>query len=284
MKIVCVDCLKCGGRIELKSPRGRRPLFCEDCSAGGTCSVEGCAGVVCARGYCRRHYNLWHKHGTATPPEAECMDCGAGLGRPQGRSRYRCPACREAYRRTYDAERSRRLTGEGARRKERVPRDCYVCGEKTPPTSHERRKCTRCLRDSHSRPCSEPDCERPVRARGVCSMHYKRLMRASGAWEPEPWSDRRRNNYHARRALKAGSSSGEPFANSDVFERDGWVCGLCSEPVSPDVAYPDPLSASLDHVVPLSLGGAHSLENVQLAHLSCNVRKGARVVEVGVSA
>lgn len=275
MKIVCIDCLKCGGRIKLESSRGRRPLFCEDCKAGGVCSIEGCAGAVSARGYCKRHYNIWHVHGTATPPEAACMDCGAGLGRPEGRP-GRCPSCREVYRRKWAAERNRRLTETGARRKEKVARDCYVCGEKTPPSSHERRKCTKCLRDSQNRQCSEPACDRPVRARGVCSMHYKRQARADGRIAPEPWNDRRRNSYHARRALKAGASAGEPFSNIDVFNRDGWVCGICSEPVSVEAVYPDPLSASLDHVVPLSLGGAHSLENVQLAHLSCNVRKGAR--------
>jgi 5-methylcytosine-specific restriction endonuclease McrA len=30
------------------------------------------------------------------------------------------------------------------------------------------------------------------------------------------------------------------------------------------------MSASLDHIVPVSLGGAHVPGNVQLAHLICN--------------
>lgn len=41
------------------------------------------------------------------------------------------------------------------------------------------------------------------------------------------------------------------------------------------------MSVSLDHVVPLSQGGAHDPANVQLAHLTCNVRKGAQLVERG---
>lgn len=36
------------------------------------------------------------------------------------------------------------------------------------------------------------------------------------------------------------------------------------------------MSASLDHVVPLSLGGAHTPENTQASHLICNGRKGNR--------
>ncbi|WP_423797180.1 HNH endonuclease [Mycobacteroides abscessus] len=36
------------------------------------------------------------------------------------------------------------------------------------------------------------------------------------------------------------------------------------------------MSASLDHVVPMSLGGDHLSTNVQCAHLKCNMDKGAR--------
>ena len=34
---------------------------------------------------------------------------------------------------------------------------------------------------------------------------------------------------------------------------------------------------TIDHVVPLVLGGKHSWTNVKLAHLSCNSAKGASV-------
>lgn len=69
----------------------------------------------------------------------------------------------------------------------------------------------------------------------------------------------------------------ETIQSLNVYERDGWICGLCGLPVDDYLTYPDPRSASLDHVTPLSLGGSHMLENVQLAHLGCNVQKGARV-------
>ena len=61
-----------------------------------------------------------------------------------------------------------------------------------------------------------------------------------------------------------------------VYERDGWTCQLCSEPV--DVGA-DPLSdwyPSLDHVVPRSRGGSDEFENLQCAHRICNSKKGAR--------
>jgi 5-methylcytosine-specific restriction endonuclease McrA len=58
-----------------------------------------------------------------------------------------------------------------------------------------------------------------------------------------------------------------------VFERDGWICGICGKKVNPRLKYPDPRSASLDHIVPLNKGGDHVWSNVQLAHFGCNSGK-----------
>ena len=81
----------------------------------------------------------------------------------------------------------------------------------------------------------------------------------------------------ARRRMRVAEATVEKFDPRDVFERDGWVCQLCQERVDPELAYPDPLSKSLDHIVPISKGGAHSFANGQLAHLRCNVVKRDRV-------
>lgn len=80
---------------------------------------------------------------------------------------------------------------------------------------------------------------------------------------------------HARRVRLEGATV-ERFDPIEVFERDGWHCRLCGGPVDRELRWPDPASASLDHVVPLVAGGAHSRENTQLAHWLCNVQKGAR--------
>ncbi|MEC4611819.1 HNH endonuclease [Tsukamurella tyrosinosolvens] len=83
----------------------------------------------------------------------------------------------------------------------------------------------------------------------------------------------RKKNRDVRRRLQDGL----PFENIEwetVFERDGWVCQLCGDSVDPDLKFPHRMSASLDHIVPLSKGGEHSIGNVQLAHFSCNSQKG----------
>jgi 5-methylcytosine-specific restriction endonuclease McrA len=84
---------------------------------------------------------------------------------------------------------------------------------------------------------------------------------------------------HARR-IRLEEATVERFDPVEVFERDGWICRLCGRPVDPSLRWPDPAAASLDHVVPLIAGGGHSRANSQLAHWLCNVKKGARGVEL----
>jgi len=108
-------------------------------------------------------------------------------------------------------------------------------------------------------------------------MHWRRLARREGR-EPLPvWNDRRRANWQKRSALKKGAALAESFHHVDIFERDGWMCGICSSPVDRSLEWPDPLSKSIDHIVPLAKGGPHTPENTQCAHLACNVRKGDRI-------
>lgn len=130
--------------------------------------------------------------------------------------------------------------------------------------------------DSRTRLCDEAWCERPVRARGVCNAHYKRILRAEGKLV-SVWNDRRRNNDQTRRARVAGASTGEPVLLSDIIARDGLNCSICGEPVDLTVLWPDPLSKSIDHVVPIARGGIHDPTNCALAHLGCNIAKGDRV-------
>ncbi len=74
----------------------------------------------------------------------------------------------------------------------------------------------------------------------------------------------------------------EPVNRQQVFSRDGWVCQLCGKPVDPELLWPALLSKSLDHRIPMAKGGPHTEGNCQLAHLICNVRKGAALLAQGV--
>lgn len=212
-------------------------------------------------------------------PDEGCATCGGSLPpkRATGpRSIYCSKACssRASYRRRRDAG-----TLSRPPRTPPAPRVCVFCGSAF--ESVRIRDCcsTSCqsrLRDSTTmRRCSELDCEEPYRAKGLCAKHWRRKARAEGRESPDPWSDRRKSNWKKRQALKMGSEV-EGFRYVEVFERDGWECGICFGSVDPELAWPDPMSASLDHIKPLSKGGAHAPDNAQCAHLVCNIRKGNR--------
>ena len=52
------------------------------------------------------------------------------------------------------------------------------------------------------------------------------------------------------------------------------VCGICGKPVDFSLRYPHPLSPCIDHIVPIAKGGHPSdLDNLQLAHWTCNRQK-----------
>lgn len=58
------------------------------------------------------------------------------------------------------------------------------------------------------------------------------------------------------------------------------VCGICGKPVDFSLKYPHPLSACVDHIIPVAKGGHPSdLENLQLAHWTCNRQKSDKLIE-----
>ncbi|MFF0736896.1 HNH endonuclease [Streptomyces chartreusis] len=147
--------------------------------------------------------------------------------------------------------------------------------------------------------CGEPECKRANNAERARAWHrnyteatgkrygteryreqsieyYKQRRERLGHWrqlypEAAALADAR------RRMLIQQADQGERFAPKDVYDRDDWTCGLCQLPVDPGLPWPHPMSASVDHILPLPQGGSHTLANVQCAHLSCNSRKSDRV-------
>jgi 5-methylcytosine-specific restriction endonuclease McrA len=89
-------------------------------------------------------------------------------------------------------------------------------------------------------------------------------------------AERYRAKCRRRRTLKLGGLI-EKYTLAEIAERDGRQCGLCRQPVDMTVRNPDPWAPTIDHIVPVSLGGADVRANVWLAHRVCNLRKGNRV-------
>jgi 5-methylcytosine-specific restriction endonuclease McrA len=57
------------------------------------------------------------------------------------------------------------------------------------------------------------------------------------------------------------------------------ICGICGKPVDMSLMYPHPLSACIDHIVPVAKGGHPSdINNLQLAHWACNRAKSDKML------
>jgi|SaaInl8_150m_RNA_FD_contig_41_471851_length_1848_multi_8_in_0_out_0_3 5-methylcytosine-specific restriction endonuclease McrA len=85
----------------------------------------------------------------------------------------------------------------------------------------------------------------------------------------------RRKRAHKRRVLKYGGVY-ELFDPKNVFERDQYTCQLCKQKTKPDLKnHHDSLYPNLDHIIPLSKGGSHTMTNTQCLCHQCNMEKGS---------
>lgn len=149
----------------------------------------------------------------------------------------------------YVAERRRDVNGPGCIA-------CPGCGKATRGSI-----CRQCRRNAV---CSVEGCHETSRSRGMCERHYSGIR-------------------NRRRRARLASVPYLPYSLADISVRDGFSCGLCGAPVDMSLRFPDSGSPSVDHVTPLSRGGADAPSNVQLAHLGCNSSKGARIHDDGPS-
>jgi Protein of unknown function (DUF1376)/HNH endonuclease len=87
----------------------------------------------------------------------------------------------------------------------------------------------------------------------------------------DSWWD---NKTAAQRALGIGMADYRPAIPTDiryaVVARDGFVCTYCGNESGP---------FDLDHKIPWSRGGEHSIDNLVVACASCNRSKGALTAE-----
>ena len=99
----------------------------------------------------------------------------------------------------------------------------------------------------------------------------RRLLHVRRSQKRNPDSHRRstRNDIIRRKRLLAGAPF-EPISYDEVYQAFEGRCGICKESLPR-------AKMTLDHIIPLSKGGAHTRANVQPAHRACNSRKGARL-------
>ena len=152
---------------------------------------------------------------------------------------------------------------------------CEVCGGEVRRSAagHPRKYCSRSCSNKavrvravkEGRICSVDGCGRAASSKGLCGSHYAIEW---GRLNP----DKRSAKAHRYRARKLAAFV-EDVGRIGVMERDGWVCHICGESIGKELEFPHRLYGTLDHVVPLSKGGLHCLDNVKAAHWICNSLK-----------
>lgn len=262
-------CLFCNVVLQKTNRRGPWPKFCPAHKDGKRPHLSADALSEIARRNASRKWDLpgareraaeAARRGAATRwrnKTTRSCKCGHVVPFYEGRHRIRCDACKTVACRWKGCD-------------ERIHCRKAWCDA-------HRLQMREIRRDRPGSVCAEAECSRPVRARSVCNMHYKRILQAEGRVASRPRSDKKRDSDQRRRARMAGAPTGGSVFLADILERDGTLCRLCGEPVDMTLVYPNPFSKSVDHVIPLSRGGAHDPSNCQLAHLRCNIQKGAKV-------
>ncbi|MFF4892929.1 HNH endonuclease [Micromonospora chersina] len=263
--------------------RGAAPKRCKPCA-----KARKLAGV-----------RDWYARNRQVSLDCVCADCSRSFSRRSlnGPLPKRCPTCTRARRNAIHAERQRSASRLRYEQHGRWS-SCLDCGRLvlSARKGPRRKRCNECLaayvqeyraaRAAVTRECIDcADCGswvalvRKGQSRRRCDpCSNKRRDAMAARWEAAHHDYRTakwRRQKHRRRAKLRGADS-ERFNDRDIFVRDRWICQICGYKINPATKYPHPRSASLDHIVPLSEGGAHSRANTRLACWICNSRRGDR--------
>lgn len=251
-------CKQCGKPVQLRTKRrGPQPSYCTVCRPNRhlfwrRCSVSDCAKKARAshNWMCFKHYAQQHKR---------CAVCNTLMGAAYRHKEKWCPSCRlvEAtcqtcgtpfsfYRGLFNNPTFRGIYCSVRCSPRMLPQrtyHCEGCGIEFRPRRGSRR-----AGRFHSRAC------------------YFLSIGAQPAAENE--LNRALNDYGRKKAAIY-----EPIDRRRVFERDGWKCQICGRPLDRTRKAPHPRSPTIDHIIPLGVGGSHTYDNVQAAHFRCNSKR-----------
>jgi 5-methylcytosine-specific restriction endonuclease McrA len=207
----------------------------------------------------------------------ECRWCGRGFRRAaaQLRKLYCEAECQKAYR-AWDA---------------RGPLVSWLPEPPPPPSEPVRGACEWCLRLFVVKRSTQLYCSTKCRQAAYSepvSVHFIECFGCGDLFT----SRRSEAKYCSRGCRKARDRWPiSPKKRAKVLERDGGICHLCSEPVDEsdftlvvgsdgrETVVVGERYPSLDHLVPKSLGGDHSMSNLKTAHHGCNSRRGVSELE-----
>ncbi|WP_431728579.1 HNH endonuclease [Verrucosispora sp. TAA-831] len=241
----------------------------------------------CRKAYMRDYLRRYHAANAGPARRFFCVTCDAEIERvgKSGRPSY-CPPCAAAARRaTATRAEAKRTEKRGAVKSTH----CHYCADELAVPYYSGKhpaRCGKCKRARHYAYTKARTDRSIANARCVDCGQSVALKRKGPRRircrhcvvlrQRQRWRTYAGTHGHMRRARLRGSQA-EKFTKASIFVRDGWRCGICGRKIRRSLEHPHPLSASLDHIVPLSRGGRHSRDNVRATHLRCNLKKNARI-------
>lgn len=163
----------------------------------------------------------------------------------------------------------------------------FIVGGGTRARSHKRhcsevcRQAQKAHTDIHHHPvlCHLPfciDCHRPT----ALPPQYRRcnVCTVANRNKPRPASNAKKS---AARRRRDAMRHGDLFTVHDLIERDGPMCAYpgCGQDVDMTEHHLNARYGTIDHIVPVSAGGEHTMANCVVMHRGCNAKKGIKVVE-----
>lgn len=91
------------------------------------------------------------------------------------------------------------------------------------------------------------------------------------------------SRYKGYRLQQIRENYVEDVSYNGIYKRDHGICKICGLPVIYDKHADNNWSGTIDHIVPVSLGGEHSMNNCQLAHRLCNSLKNNSVGDFSIN-
>lgn len=236
----------------------------------------GPAQVFCSKSCTDAAYRARAVERRAAARPTVCAECGAAVVQASiGRPRRFCSAkCTQRV--SNRAQNRRRLPAPRS-----SARICEHCGEMFTPARRDQVYCVkRCRVNAGYARRARGDALRQgvtfERQCVECGSTFQAL-KDNAKWCSQTCRIRTCRRDESRRRVPGMRAA--LYADREIFERDGWTCQIagCGKPVDRTAGRRHPLGATIDHVIPLSRGGADEPGNVVTAHWRCNREKSNRV-------